>query len=163
VLVDGVPDDWPSLQGLVPFGAEGRLAEVTEIAGPGQLAPSERTLKLVASTGRVVLVALTPLWLSGEAWAGQAPVPGLGGARVVCGVTDRPQRAGGWDSRRGEPVAQHSVLPAGTTVYLEHERGEELRDTVARLGVVEGVVQVGEGREMGFGAVLAGPWPGQPA
>ncbi|GEM_PF-1634013 len=169
VLVGGVPDDWPRLEGLVRLGAEGRLAEVSEArvaeaAGTGQrglgMAPSAQALDLVAKSGRAVLVALTPLWLSREAWTGQEPVPGLGSARVVCGVTDRPERAGGWDSLRREPVAQRSVLAPGTTVYVEHERGGDLSAALAELAARTGVVQVGEGREMGFGAVLVGPWPG---
>jgi len=160
VLVEGVPDDWPSPGGLVPFGAEGRLAAVTSLEQLNlSMAPSQKTWDLVAKSGKAVLVAVSPLWLSREAWAGQEPIQGLGGGRVVCAVTERPQRAGGWDSLRSEPVAQRSVLPPGTTVYVEHEDGEDLCEALARLSVVNEVVQVGEGREMGFGAVLVGPWP----
>lgn len=155
-FVDGLPGDWVVPPGLTTFGAEARLAEVSVLDGGSGLLEEPPAWGEIERTRRAVLAALTPMVLGPAAWCGREPVPGLSGARVVCGVSEPPLRIGGWDGRRRVPVAQCSVLPAGSVLYVEHDDGAAL---AVALNGRAGLAQIGNRTAEGFGTALAAPWP----
>ena len=123
VRIGGVPEDWSdSTDRLIPLGGEGRLAECTSWSAE-VLSSLDMPLHEATKSGRAMVIALTPLVLEDTVCRGEAPIPGLGGARVVSACLDRPLRIGGWSSVKGRPSPMRSVLPTGSVLYCEVERG----------------------------------------
>lgn len=155
--VSGVPGEWRLPLGLlIPLGGEGRFVECEPWEPGAALSVPEMPVRDAFSTGRVMVVALTPLVLPDAVVRGAAPIPELGGARVLSACLDRPQRIGGWNSLARAPSPTRSVVPAGSVLFCELERGSRLatmewpRDRLPRIG---------ERIAHGYGAVAIGVWP----
>lgn len=159
VLIDGLPSGWDIDPGrLVPLGGEGRLAECQRWAG---WCPPAASIDEISSSGRFVLVALTPADIDPAV----RQLDLFGGATVVSACLGRPQRVGGWTSvgtaasGGGQgPVVMRSVVPAGSTFFCEASDRDRLGDELGRLH--GRVVEIGRRTSMGFGMTALGVWPG---
>ena len=150
--VTGVPEGWTMpFGGMVPVGGESRLAECLEWDVNFEFAaPAEQ----LAASGKVAVIALSPLDIERDVYCGKKPLEALGGARVVSACLDRPQRIGGWDSLTRSSLSLRSVLPPGSALFCEiPERG---RDEVK---AEFGTIRLGARRNWGFGLVAVGCWP----
>ncbi len=151
VRIAGVPDRWTRPFGsLVPLGGESRLAEVGEWDGNFSLASGQDPQR------HVTLVALSPLDLPQDVYRGRGrlPLTDFGDALVVSACLGRPQRVGGWDSRKRRPVPMKSVLAPGSVLFCE------LPATPAEDSLPsDGLMRVGARQEWGFGLVAVGRWP----
>jgi CRISPR-associated protein Cmr3 len=164
VELTGVPSDWPSLvdaralrphPATVALGGEGRLATIASWDGLALDAPVGEA----RTTGRLTLIALTPLRLERGAIAGRALLaPGL---RVVCACADRALRIGGWDSQRRSPVTLTNAIAPGTTLFCE--AGADARDAFGA-DLERGMIRIGRDVAAGFGlcAVARDPWKETP-
>lgn len=154
--VAGWPAGWSLPSGsLVPFGGEGRLA-ACEPWEAKSLDGLDMPVAEAFASGRLMVIALTPLVLDGAACRGEAPIPGLGDARLVSACLDRPLRIGGWNSLERSPSPVRSVLPAGSVLFCETSPASVL-DAIARRGV--GLPRIGERTAYGYGVVAIGVWP----
>lgn len=124
IRVAGLPSDWTPVGQLLTLGGEGRLAECREWAGAAKVAFDAPSAEIEAS-GKVAMVALTPLDLSTQACLGREALPvsilerDRVRLRVVSACLGRPQRIGGWDSLARRPLPLRSVLPSGSTLFCE--------------------------------------------
>jgi CRISPR-associated protein Cmr3 len=160
----GLPSDWPSLvdararrphPATVALGGEGRLATVASWDGLALDAPVGEA----RTTGRLTLIALTPLRLERGAIAGRAPL--ASGLRIACACADRPLRIGGWDSRRRSPVTLTNAIAPGTTLFCE--AGADARDAFGA-DLERGMIRIGRDVAAGFGlcAVARDSWKETP-
>lgn len=155
VRIDGVPEGWTlPCDRLIALGGESRAAECRRwdaeklvIGAP----PVE-----VEATGRVAIIALTPLDIDRAIAAGEAPLEVGGGLDVVSACLDRPRGIGGWDSLARRPLPLRSMLPAGSTLFCEAKRPRRLVRAAETGG---GLVTVGMRTEWGFGLAAVGAWP----
>lgn len=150
--VDGVPKEWAMPFGrMVPVGGESRLAECREWDGKFAFsAPAEQA----EASGKVAVIALSPLDIERDVYCGKKPLDELGGACVVSACLDRPQRVGGWDSLARSSLPLRSVLPPGSVLFCElPERG---RDAVE---AEFGTIRLGARKNWGFGLAAVGSWP----
>lgn len=153
LLLAGVPRSWSlPLDIVVPLGGEGRLAESRVWNEPMTLA---MPLESVSETGRVAVVALTPLDLDEDVCLGRSGFAEWGGARVISACLARPQRVGGWDSLARRPLPLRSLLPAGSTLFCELEDPAGAREAIAKTG---GLPRLGARQQWGFGVVALGAW-----
>lgn len=154
VRVYGVPDDWRSPAGsLLPLGGEGRLVECS-FWRDSELDALDMPLHEVASCGRAMVIALTPVILDASVYRGRAPLRELGGARVVSACLDRAMRLGGWDSLKKQPRPIRSVLPAGSVFFCEVAPGQPIE-----IDTSPGFPRIGERTAHGYGVVAIGVWP----
>ena len=152
VRLTGLPDDWEVPRGrLLPLGGESRVAACHEWQFDVCFdAPLDR----IAATGRVALIALSPLDLDEEIFRGRRPLDDPEGCRVVSACLDRPQRVGGWDSsKRGRPLPMRSALPPGSVLFGELSTPHWIRERR------DGLVRIGRRREWGFGLAALAVWP----
>jgi len=157
MFATGDRPSWQAACGMVPLGAEGRLAHVTLFDDvDGALRPSQSALEEVGASGRALLALPTPALLSAEQWCGAAPLVELGGARLVCAVGPRPVRLGDWDGRSASPVAQQSYVAPSSVLFVEHGDGGALAGALRAFGDVP---QIGSRTSAGYGVALVGPWP----
>lgn len=160
----GLPSDWPSLvdtrarrphPATVALGGEGRLATVASWDGLALDAP----LGEARTTGRLTLIALSPLRLERGAIAGRAPL--ASGLWVACTCADRALRIGGWDSRRRSPVTLTNAIAPGTTLFCKASA-----DACDAFGadLERGMIRIGRDVAAGFGlcAVARDPWKETP-
>lgn len=153
VLIDGLPPDWDFPEGhLVALGGETRLAECLKWESRPSI---ETPLDAIERSGRLLVVALSPLDLDAEICSGRGLLNELGKAQVVSACFDRPQRIGGWDSLSRKPIPVRSILPAGSVLFCELRDPKELREEVEARG---GILQIGERNHWGFGMVALGTW-----
>src|SRR5690606_30408528 len=108
------------------------------------------------ASGRLMVIALTPLVLDGAAYRGEAPIPGLGDARLVSACLDRPLRIGGWNLLERSPSPVRSVLRAGSVLFCE-TLPTPVPEAIARRG--GGLPRIGERTAYGYGVVAIGVWP----
>ena len=152
VVVKGLPEDWHLPPGFLPLGGESRLAFCQAWDGWNQklkFAPAA-----VSGTGKVAVVALTPLMLDRAHLRGEQPIETLGDARVVSACLERPQRVGGWNSLKRKPLPLRSVLPAGSLLFCElPESG------LTSLETENGLVRLGAQIASGFGLAALAAWP----
>ena len=154
--VAGWPAGWSLPSGsLVPFGGEGRLA-ACEPWEAKSLDGLDMPVAEAFASGRLMVIALTPLVLDGAACRGEAPIPGLGDARLVSACLDRPLRIGGWNSLERSPSPVRSVLPAGSVLFCE-TLPTPVPEAIARRG--GGLPRIGERTAYGYGVVAIGVWP----
>lgn len=156
VRLYGLPPGWrgPADGELIPFGGEGRTARWREWGGapPATTLPPE-----VAQTGRLTVIALTPLDVGAEVYRGGAAPAGLAGATPVSACLPRPARIGGWGTvPRSGPLPMHSVLPAGSVLFYEGADAGRLREAAS---ASTGPLRIGQRQRWGFGAVALALWP----
>ena len=163
--IAGLPPDWwrPPPSRLVPLGGESRLAECKPWA-------AKETLKLrmpldeIAKSGKLALIALSPLDLEEDVVFGKRPlkicgIPELRAVQwdVVSACLQRPQRIGGWNSLRHCPLPLRSILPPGSVLFCKLCRHSE--PLSARIVSGCNMVHVGSRQQWGFGLVAMGIWP----
>ena len=151
--VGGVPADWTLPFGrLVSLGGESRLAECREWHAEPALAVPKAEIE---ASGRVMIVALSPLDLERDVYTGRRPLGAIGNARVVSACLDRPQRIGGWDSLARRPLPLRCVLPPGSVLFCA--TAEPWRFIEAITGA-DGLARMGARQQWGFGLVALGNW-----
>ena len=154
VRIGGLPGGWTLPVGrLLTLGGEGRLAECRE--WKGEVAFDVPFAEIEAS-GRVVVVALSPLDLPCDVLSGGRPLDTLGSACVVSGCVERPQRIGGWNSTERRPLPLRSVLPPGSTLFCEIANPDRFAEAVS---ASDGLARIGLRQEWGFGLAGLGVWP----
>ncbi len=153
VRIDGLDSSWNAPSGaLLPLGGESRMAECSTWRQDLRVA---MPLQAIRATGRLLIVALTPLDLPTDQALGRSPLTACGGARVISACLGRPQRIGGWDSLARRPLPLQSFLPAGSTLFCELSRPEALEALAASGG---GLPRLGGRQRWGYGVVAFGTW-----
>lgn len=117
MAIRGLPEDW-KVPALLPLGGESRLAGVESLKDRPKLPQT------TASAGQVTVISVTPARF-GNPWWGAGPgddsgklSPELSGP-IVTAALDRPQRIGGWDSVKGQPLSLVPFTPPGTVWWIE--------------------------------------------
>lgn len=151
----GIPD-----QGIVRLGAEGRLANWQRKSAPAGLLPknpeSARGLVLLLQTHALFAAGwlpdgFSPIEREGQTlWQGQ--INGIS-LRIVCAVTGKPVREGGWDLVNHSPRALQSLVPAGSCYFCELVEGDLAQACQALNGI-----KIGQDQEYGRGELIAGYW-----
>lgn len=157
VEITGLAANWSTPTGVLPLGGESRLAECN--AWPQALA-IKAPREAITASGRLLLVALTPLDLEADLALGRQPLHDLAGARVISACLGRPLRIGGWDSLARRPLPLQSFLPAGSVLFCE------LPDPIALeacLTAGDGLARLGARQRWGYGLVALGTWSDHPA
>lgn len=151
--VDGIPSEgWTMPFGrMVPVGGENRIAECREWDGKFEFsAPSE----MAVASGKVSIIALSPLDIEKDVYCGKRPLEALDGAEVVSACLDRPQRVGGWDSLSLSSLPLRSVLPPGSVLFCDGPAREQNTDKTKFE-----TVRLGARRNWGYGLAAVGSWP----
>jgi len=152
VEIAGLDSSWASPSGvLLPLGGESRLAECK--LWPHALAINAPRDAITAS-GRLLLVALTPLALEADQALGRRPLADFADARVVSACLGRPQRIGGWDSLARRPLPLQSYLPAGSVLFCELPNPAALPNLTGGTGLG----RLGARQRWGHGLVALGTW-----
>jgi CRISPR-associated protein Cmr3 len=168
ITLDGFdPAHWPASlfaqQGLARLGGEGRPAAWNR-------QPHTALPKTTLQHGdkRLMLCLLGPArftngWLpdgftpqtdaNGQVTGWQGELAGRP-ARLVCAVTGKPVREGGWDLARHRPRDLHALVPAGSCYFLEFDRAEDARAVAAQCHGD----QIGLDTAWGGGQVAVGRW-----
>ena len=149
VRVAGVPGEWhQKAVGPVPFGGEGRVAVGTVAEADVSIV---RAGSLTPERGRVrfTVTLLTPGRYGDVRRVLLAGPPGVPGACVAACI-GKVVPAGGWDSRRREPLPLEPLVPAGSTWFFEAD--ENLVDEITALHGYNA------GDHYGFGQILIGNW-----
>jgi CRISPR-associated protein Cmr3 len=152
VEIAGLDPAWKPPSGALPLGGESRLAQCSAWERPLALAAPHQA---VLASGRLLVVALTPLALSTDQLLGRQPLAELEGARVVSACLDRPLRIGGWDSLARRPLPLQSFLPAGSVLFCSHPEPAAL-DGLLNRG--PGLARLGARQRWGYGLVALGTW-----
>ena len=151
--VDGIPlKGWTVPFGrMLPFGGENRLAECIEWDGEFEFsAPSEQAM----ASGKVTVIALSPLDIERDIYCGKKPLEELDGAEVVSACLDRPQRVGGWDSLKRSSLPLRSLLPPGSVLFCDGpKRGQDAGKAQFE------IIRLGARQNWGFGLAAVGSWP----
>lgn len=154
VQIQGLPNGWkPPLGQAIPLGGEGRVAECLPWEGPFN---PQMPIEQILSSGRMTIIALSPLDLDQPTLSGQKVLGELGNVRVVSACLDRPLRLGGWNSLERCPVPLQSFLPAGSVLFCEADHLKRLQSSLEALG---GLPHLGRRSNWGFGALALGTWP----
>ncbi|MCC6785230.1 MAG: hypothetical protein IT457_20440 [Planctomycetes bacterium] len=152
VITCGVPESWSKPHGqVVPLGGESRVAELRPWDGDTRL---EMPIERITSSGKLSVVALTPLDLDAAVVLGRRALAELGGAVVISACLGRAQRIGGWDSLARRPLPLRSVLPAGSVLFCEMREPGRLEAAI----VGGELPRIGERTNQGFGLVALGTW-----
>ena len=156
VRVSGIPEPWKlPVGGLVPLGGESRLVECHRWSIDPALAMPRG--EIVAS-GRVAVVALSPLDLDGAVDENglSLEIPGGDAVAIVAACLDRPLRIGGWDSLTRRPHPLRSVLAPGSVLFCQAAEPRRFLEAVTDR---TGLPSLGRRQAFGFGAVALGIWP----
>lgn len=157
--VQGLDDNGLPEHGIARLGAEGRLASWQRKSINSPLTP-----KRPSSAKGVVLVLQSHALFSGG-WLPDGFVPierdgqrlwqgTLGNItlRIICAVTGKPVREGGWDLVNHCPRPLQSLVPAGSCYFCEVEGELEVAcQTLTGL-------RIGQDTEYGRGELAAGYW-----
>ena len=146
-------------QDIVRLGAEGRLANWQRKPAPADLQPK----KPVQAKGLVLLLQTHALFAAGWLPDGFIPIEREGQTlwqgqingitlRIVCAVTGKPVREGGWDLVNRCPRALQSLVPAGSCYFCEVDG-----DLAQACQVLNGL-KIGQDQEYGRGELVAGYW-----
>ena len=150
----GLPRGWRLPFGrILTFGGESRMAECCEWKGGLSL---DLCLPSAMDSGRVTVIALSPLDIADDICLGRRPIDDLGGATVVSACLDRRLRIGGWDTLARRPLPLRSVLPPGSVLFCEGAEPEGLRGAMR---TADGLARIGARLAVGFGLVALGTWP----
>ncbi len=154
--IAGIPEGWRlPIDQPVPLGGESRLAVCREWTTDLAL---DMPLAEVEASGRVAVVALTPIDLDREVCCGRQALDAPGNVRVVSACLSRPQRIGGWDSLARRPRPLRSVLPPGSVLFCETA---EPRVFIEAITARDGHPRLGARQEWGGGLVATGIWPNE--
>ncbi len=154
VRIVGLPQDWKlPFDQLLSLGGENRLAECRQWKSDLAI---ETHLSQIKETGKVAVIALSPINLEQDICLGRKPLNALGNARVVSACLDRPQRIGGWDSLKRRSLPLRSVLPPGSVLFCKIPDPEHFEDAIT---AGDGLTHVGSRQRWGFGLVAIGSWP----
>lgn len=152
------------LNGLEPFGGEGRLAYV-ESAKPDRWpqVPAEIVGRL-RGAGHVRMALATPArfahgwrpgWLD-AAFVGTPPfVPGIR-LRLVAAAVPRRIGGSGWDYEKKQPKAARWLVPAGAVYFFEVVEGDPV--VLAQSAWLDSVCDGEQDRRDGYGLALWGTW-----
>ena len=155
--IAGLDSRWKAPTGVLPLGGESRLAECR----PWPHAPTITSPReAINASGRLLVVALTPLDLDADQALGRRPLRDLAGAHVVSACLGRPLRIGGWDSLARRPLPLQSFLPAGSVLFCELPDPAALAEALA---TGNGLARLGARQRWGYGLVALGTWTGTPA
>lgn len=151
VEIHGLGPEWNTPYGsLVPLGGESRLVECRAW---DQALELDSPLATISTTGRLLILALTPLALPLDQALGRVPLTGWPHTRVISACLGPPQRIGGWDSLARRPLPLQSFLPAGSVLFCE------LSDPAAlAAATAETPPRLGARQRWGYGAVALGTW-----
>lgn len=152
--VQGIPR-----QGIVHLGAEGRLANWQRKPAPAGLQPK----RPAQANGLVLLLQTHALFAAGWLPDGFSPIKRKGQTlwqgqinditlRIVCAVTGKPVREGGWDLVNHCPRALQSLVQAGSCYFCEVDG--DLAQTCQALNSIK----IGQEQEYGRGELVAGYW-----
>lgn len=151
----GLPESWRWPWGeLVRFGGEGRTSELARWSGRIGVRTSSAVINAIEDSGRLMVIALTPLDLEPEL-GGQLGFPDALGLELVSACVDRAQRVGGWSFRPFGPLPLRDVVPAGSVFFCECNNPRQLR---ALLHDDELPPQLGMRQAWGFGVIALGTW-----
>lgn len=146
-------------QGIVRLGAEGRLANWQRKPSPAGFLPK----KPEQARGLVLLLQTHALFAAGWLPDGFSPIDRQGqtlwqgqingiNLRIVCAVTGKPVREGGWDLVNHCPRALQSLVPAGSCYFCEVDG-----DLALACQALNGL-KIGQDQEYGRGELVAGYW-----
>lgn len=149
VDVEGIPPDWyiPD-RFAVPFGGEGRFAEVSVTdERPRQLvfprfSPEEEQIRFTVSL-------LTPMLISDPEQLKKGPLTNL---ECVSASLGRFFPMGGWNLSKNRPRPLQPMCPAGSTWYYLADRS-----TIPALQSLHGAC-VGKKTSFGYGQICIGKW-----
>lgn len=156
VFVDGLPDSWafPDRQ-LIPLGGESRVAECSKWDEELRF---DVPVSEITSTGRLALIALTPLDIPPPLIDSQVQTPELdAGLRVISACIGRPLRIGGWESSTRSPLTLSSMVPPGSVVFCEATDARALANFLNSTGT-NGYLRIGNRQKHGFGLVAITTW-----
>ncbi|MCG9059807.1 hypothetical protein LH452_12915 [Laribacter hongkongensis] len=160
MAVDGLNSQDVPPSGMARLGAEGRLASWQR--QPVQPLP---TVNRPPQAQGLLLLLLTPSLFAGgwlpdgfvpirhkgaDVWEGELAGIRL---RLLCSVTGKPVREGGWDMVRRAPRPLVSLVPAGSCYFCEVIEG----DLQAAQAALHGL-QIGQETEFGRGEIAVGYW-----
>ena len=146
-------------QGIVRLGAEGRLANWQRKPALAGLQPK----RPAQANGLVLLLQTHALFAAGWLPDGFSPIKRKGQTlwqgqinditlRIVCAVTGKPVREGGWDLVNHCPRALQSLVQAGSCYFCEVDG--DLAQTCQALNSIK----IGQEQEYGRGELVAGYW-----
>lgn len=157
--VDGLDTQGIPRQGIVRLGAEGRLANWQRKPSQAGLQPKKPT----QARGLLLLLQTHALFAAGWLPDGFSPIEREGQTlwqgqikgitlRIVCAVTGKPVREGGWDLANHRPRALQSLVPAGSCYFCEVDG-----DLTQACQTLNGI-KIGQDQEYGRGELVAGYW-----
>lgn len=160
LTVDGLDSPQVPATGMARLGAEGRL-----VGWQRQPAPPLPAVACPPQAEGLLLMLLTPALFAGG-WLPDGFVPAshqgadvwegeLAGIRLrlLCSVTGKPVREGGWDMVKKAPRALASLVPAGSCYFCEVVEGTLQAAQAALHGL-----QIGQETEFGRGEIAVGYW-----
>ncbi len=145
--VEGDLADFPQAV-QIPLGGEARSCWMSS-RDPRPLLPAASVLEKDGIL-RYAIFVLTPIQTDNPPVPGE-PFEGLPG-RVISACLPRPQRWGGWDSIKFEPLPMKPHLATGSVVFVEADASD--RETVLGLHGIN----IGERASWGFGMIAIGQW-----
>jgi CRISPR-associated protein Cmr3 len=157
--VQGLDDSDLPRRGVARLGAEGRLANWQRKAADTTTLPkrpsSAKGIVLVLQTHALFTGGWLPDGFSAIERDGQRLWQGtLGGIslRIVCAVTGKPVREGGWDLVNHCPRPLQSLVPAGSCYFCEVDGAPD-----AACKALTGL-RIGQDTEYGRGELVVGYW-----
>jgi CRISPR-associated protein Cmr3 len=159
--VEGNPDDW-SVPELVPLGGESRMASIRKHA---DIQTSIPTLSIefqnrIQQEKKLTVSLLTPMQLNNDNSKMEIDhlevnkeFPNLPGSKILSACVGKPQRIGGWDSLKKEPIPSTPLIPAGSTWFCEWENVD-----LEKINKLHGN-HIGLKTNYGFGQIVLGTYP----
>lgn len=151
------------LDGLRPFGGEGRLAYVESTEPQRWPQPSAALTERLRDAGHVRMVLATPArfsrgWKPGWLDATLVGVPPSAPEvrlRLIAAAVPRRMGGSGWDYENRRPKAVRWLVPAGAVYFFEVVEGDPV--VLAHSAWLESVCDDEQDRRDGYGLALWGP------
>lgn len=157
IAIEASDRNWNAPTGVLPLGGESRVAACSPWTQALTIATPQEA---ITTSGRLLVVALTPLDLVADQALGLQPLRDLADARVISACLGRPLRIGGWDSLARRPLPLQSFLPAGSVLFCELTDPGALAEALA---AGNGLARLGARQRWGYGLVALGTWTDNPA
>lgn len=153
VLVGDSPELDEQFRGVaIPFGGEGGLVAVNRVALPVDWPSVEPAEGDGGAPARSIWLLATPAFV--DPAAGQMPLPsGLANhphAQVRAAASREPLAVSGWDVARNGPLPSRFAVPAGSTYFVESEKGHS--------NPPDSLCSEPEDAAQGWGFALRGVW-----